>query len=204
MITIIDYGAGNLRSVAKAFEFLGATAIVSSGPEDIATAEKLVLPGVGAFGDGMKNLREAGLIEPLNREVLQNKKPLLGICLGMQLLAKDSEELGTHAGLGWIDAHVRRLDVGGLGLKIPHVGWNDVSPKPGAALFEKVSASPSFYFVHSFAVACSNQEDIAATCNYGKDFAAAIQHGNIYGAQFHPEKSQKDGLRILQNFIELE
>ena len=204
MIAIIDYGMGNLRSVAKAFEFLGTEAVVSGNPDEIRKADKLVLPGVGAFGDGMENLRKSGLVEAMKEAVLLKKKPILGICLGMQLLALDSTELGQHTGLGFIDAHVRRLDTNGMGLKLPHVGWNNVLVKSGAKLFEKVSPDPSFYFVHSFAVQCSNEADVAATCVYGKEFAAALQHGNIYATQFHPEKSQKDGLRILQNYIDLQ
>jgi glutamine amidotransferase len=201
MIAIVDYGMGNLRSVAKAFEFLGADVAVTSRPEDLAAAEKLVLPGVGAFCDGMKNLKSAGLEGPLRKEVLENKKPVLGICLGMQLFAIDSEEGGHHAGLGYLQAHVRRLRVEGTGLKVPHVGWNDVFPRSGAALFEKIPEKPSFYFVHSFAVECADGQDVAATCSYGGEFCAAVQRENIYGVQFHPEKSQKDGMCVLRNFI---
>ena len=203
MIAIVDYGMGNLRSVAKAFEFLGADCLVSGKIEEVRAAEKLVIPGVGAFGDGMRNLRAAGLVETLNTQVLGEKKPLLGICLGMQLLALDSDEGGMHQGLGWIDAHVRRLAVGETGLKVPHVGWNEAAPKPDAALFRGVSENPSFYFVHSFAVQCSDETDVAATCSYGSDFAAAVQKGNVFGVQFHPEKSQKDGLKVLENFAGL-
>ena len=203
MIAIIDYGMGNLRSVAKAFEQLGAEALITGNAEEIRKAAKLVLPGVGAFGDGMANLKNAGLIEVMNEEVLTKKKPILGICLGMQLLASDSEELGMHKGLGWIDAHVRRLDANGTGLKIPHVGWNDIRITPGANLFEHLPQNPSFYFVHSFAVRCNNAADVAATCEYGTAFTAALQHENIHAVQFHPEKSQKDGLKVLENFIAL-
>lgn len=203
MIVVIDYGMGNLHSAFKAFEHLGADVLLSGKPEDLRTADKLVLPGVGAFGDGMENLGKRGLAGAMREEVLAKKKPLLGICLGMQLLARDSTELGMHEGLGFIDAHVRKLDVEGFGLKVPHVGWNNVKVKEGAKLFGKVSADPSFYFVHSYAVQCSNPEDVAATCGYGKEFAAALEHGNIFATQFHPEKSQKDGLRVLQNFIDL-
>src|SRR3989344_4100522 len=195
MIVVIDYGMGNLHSAFKAFEHLGADVLLSGNPADLRAAEKLVLPGVGAFGDGMENLRKFGLVEAMNEAVLAKKKPILGICLGMQLLAKDSEELGMHEGLGFIDAHVRKLEVDGSGLKVPHVGWNNVKITPGAKLFEKVSADPSFYFVHSFAVECNNPADVAATCEYGKGFASALQHENIFATQFHPEKSQKDGLR---------
>ena len=218
MIVVIDYGMGNLHSAFKAFEHLGADVLLSGSPADLRAAEKLVLPGVGAFGDGMENLNRLGLSDAMREEVLAKKKPILGICLGMQLLAKDSSELGMHEGLGFIDAHVRKLPVNGIrraspsssqtapqfatGLKLPHVGWNNVKVKEGARLFEKVSADPSFYFVHSFAVECNNPADVAATCEYGKGFAAALQHENIFATQFHPEKSQKDGLRILQNFIE--
>lgn len=203
MIVVIDYGMGNLHSATKAFEHLGADVLLSGKPEDLRTADKLVLPGVGAFGDGMENLNRLGLAKAMREEVLVKKKPLLGICLGMQLLAKDSEELGMHEGLGFVDAHVRKIDTCGQNLKLPHVGWNNVAIKPGARLFAKVSADPTFYFVHTFAVKCNNPDDVAATCTYGQEFAAALQHENIYAMQFHPEKSQKDGLRVLQNFIDL-
>lgn len=203
MITIVDYKAGNLRSVAKAFEFLGAEARVSALPEDILNAEKLVLPGVGAFGDGMKNLRDSLLLEPLRKAVLSDKKPILGVCLGMQLFAESSEEGGLHKGLGWIEGRVKKLEPGISSLKVPHVGWNSVAPKEEAILFRNIQPNPSFYFVHSYAVDCKNADDVAATCNYGNDFTVAIQKENLFGLQFHPEKSQKDGLRVLENFISL-
>jgi glutamine amidotransferase len=200
LLTIIDYGLGNLRSVAKALEFLGVKAKVSSSAEDIRSCGGLILPGVGAFGDGMRNLRRLGLSEVLTEEVLDEKKPILGICLGMQLFAETGFEGGVHEGLGWIHADVRKLDVK-AGLKLPHVGWNDVSVVDGGPLFAGVGDKPAFYFVHSYHVAC-NPELVSSTCEYGEVFAASLQSGDIFGVQFHPEKSQRDGLSVLKNFAD--
>ncbi|MEK6982292.1 MAG: imidazole glycerol phosphate synthase subunit HisH [Candidatus Micrarchaeota archaeon] len=202
MITIIDYGLGNLRSVSKAFFLMGAEVVISNKIEDIANAEKLVLPGVGAFGDGMKNLRESGLDKILSDEVVIKKKPIIGLCLGMQLLAKNSTELGFNLGLGFINAEVKILESQSHKFKIPHVGWNEVSPKLDALLFKDLQ-EPSFYFVHSYQVVCKDPAIVAATCNYGHEFTAAVQQDNIFGVQFHPEKSQKDGLKLIENFINL-
>lgn len=202
MIAIIDYGLGNLRSVSKALLLLGEDNLITNNKDDIEKADKLILPGVGAFGDGMKNLKESSLDKILTQQVLFKKKPILGLCLGMQLLAKNSEELGFHQGLGWIDAEVKKLESEKHKLKIPHVGWNDVFPKKDAMLFKEMH-EPSFYFVHSYQVVCKDPDIVSATCNYGYTFTAAIQKGNIFGVQFHPEKSQKDGLKLLENFIKL-
>jgi glutamine amidotransferase len=200
-IAIVDYGMGNLRSVAKAFEALGADAVVSSRAEDFAKAERIVLPGVGAFGEGMKNLARLGLDAMLRDEVISAKKPLLGICLGMQLLAEQSSEMGMHKGLGFMPARVERFNVGAL--KVPHVGWNDVTPLPGEKMFRGMGQRPVMYFVHSYHYAGCDPKIVAATCDYGGEFVAAVRKGNIFATQFHPEKSQELGLRMLQNFMEL-
>lgn len=201
MIVIINYGMGNLRSVEKAIGLCGGNPIVSNKIEDLERADKIILPGVGAFGEGMNNLRELGLIEALNEEILIKKKPFLGICLGMQLVAKKSYEFGEHEGLGWLDANVKRFP-SNLGLKVPHVGWDDIIIKKRTSLFGKMSLrDPSFYFVHSYYMENNNSEDAVATCIYGIEFTVAVSRENIFATQFHPEKSQKNGLNLLTEFI---
>lgn len=199
-IGVIDYGLGNLRSVVGAIEKLGHEARIISKPSEIVMVEKLVLPGVGAFGDGIRNLQKSGMMETLNREILQKKKPILGICLGFQLMSKGSCEFGVHQGLGWIEANVERMYVGD-GLRLPHVGWNDLFQQRPTVLFDGVPDEALFYYVHSFCVCCENEEDIVGKCEYGQHFVAAVAVGNIFGVQFHPEKSQQWGLRVLENFI---
>lgn len=202
MILIINYGMGNLHSVLKAFEAIGEEAVISNQADDIQKADALVLPGVGAFGKGMENLRQLGLIEVLGQEVMVKKKPLLGICLGMQLLAKESEEFGIHQGLGWIDARIKKFRFGEP-LRIPHVGWNSIFiKKENCHLFKNIKKEADFYFVHSYFMECQNKEEVVAECDYGGLFAAAVQRDNIFGLQFHPEKSQNAGLRVLANFTE--
>ena len=193
---------GNLRSVSKAVEYLGAEVEVSNSDEKIAEAEKLIMPGVGSFGDGMKNLAEKDLISALHSAVISEKKPVLGICLGMQLFAEDGEEGGFHKGLGWVPGSVKKMEPG-PDLKLPHVGWNDISQKEGNPLFQGLSKNPSFYFVHSYALECADPTFVSATCNYGGEFVAAVQKNNVFGLQFHPEKSQREGLRVLENFINM-
>ncbi len=199
MVAIIDYGMGNRASVQNALSFLGYESVVTQDPAMIAAASHLILPGVGAFGDGMKAIRERGLDKVMADEIAKGK-PLLGICLGMQLLATKGEEGGLHDGLGFIPGTVKRLAAGEL--RMPHVGWNDVTPKAGESLF--VGAEPNvFYFVHSFALAADDASDVIATCEYGSPFAAGVRRGNVMGVQFHPEKSQASGLRVLKNFLSL-
>lgn len=200
MLAIIDYKMGNIRSVAKAFEILGADAIISNKIEDLKKAERLVLPGVGAFSDGMKNLEELGLMEALSEEVIKNKKPFLGICLGMQLIARESEEFGKHKGLGWLNAEIKEFKFEDKSLKIPHVGWNNINIKKTGGLFEGIKNGAEYYFVHSYYMSC-NEDITTATCNYGTEFTAAVQKGNIFATQFHPEKSQTAGLKLLKNFL---
>ena len=202
VVVVVDYGLGNLRSVAGGIERVGGEPRVSSTPADLLKADRLILPGVGAFGDGMRNLRERGLIEPLTEAVVRRRTPILGICLGAQLLARESFEFGRHQGLGWIDGSVVRLDDGGDRLKIPHVGWNDIIRTGESVLFDGIPAEALFYFVHSFHVQCRDPSLVTAWCDYGGRFAAAFQSGNIYATQFHPEKSQRHGLALLKNFLE--
>jgi glutamine amidotransferase len=201
VITVIDYGVGNLRSVAKALEAAGGRVCVSGDAADLRRAERLVLPGVGAFAAGMANLVETGLVDALTQEVRQEGKPLLAICLGMQLLTRESEEDGWHAGLGWLPARVVEFDTTASGLKVPHMGWNEIVPRGEAPFFAGLGSKPIFYFVHSYHLACDDVAMIAATCDYGGLFPAVVRHANILATQFHPEKSQDDGLRLLRNFL---
>lgn len=202
MIGIVDYGLGNLASVAGAVQKLGFEPVVSSDADVLSHAEKLILPGVGAFGDGIRNLRERGLIDPLTRLVLEEHRPMLGICLGFQLLAEESEEFGRHGGLGWLPARVRRIAVGRSGLPVPHVGWNELAQQRASTVFDGVEQDALFYFVHSYVMESRDPEIVIGECEYGESFTAAVQSDNIYGTQFHPEKSQRAGLRILGNFLE--
>lgn len=200
MIAVVDYGMGNVRSVSKALESLGADVVLSRKAEELQQAERIILPGVGAFGEGMANLRSFGLVEVLSEEVLKKRKPFLGICLGMQLLADKSFEMGENTGLGWVPGEVRPLQPSG-GLPVPHVGWNDIEITSGASFFKKSVHQNSFYFVHGYHMVCSQKENVAAHCDYGGAFTAAVEKSNILGAQFHPEKSQGAGLSVLRQFI---
>jgi glutamine amidotransferase len=202
MIALIDYGGGNVRSVANALAYLGLDAVVTAEDAVIAEAERIILPGVGAFGDVMAKLDARGLVEVLDREVREKGKPFLGVCLGLQLLAKSSTEHGLHAGLGYLDAHVERFDPTGLPstLKIPHMGWNEVAPEVEHPLLAKLPAAAAFYFVHSYHIVCDDPTQVAATSLHGYRFAAAVHHENIFATQFHPEKSQDNGLQVLENF----
>jgi glutamine amidotransferase len=200
MIVIVDYGMGNLESVARAFRRVKAEVKVSSRPEDAAAADKIVLPGVGAFGQGMANLRAGGFIEVLTRRVIDEGVPLLGICLGFQVLTKRSDE-GSAEGLGWIDGETRRFEVAPK--KVPHIGWNDLTVrKPSDPLLAGLPGSPCFYFQHSYHVTCHDPSDVLATADYGGEIVAAIRRGNIAGTQFHPEKSTANGLQLVRNFVE--
>lgn len=200
MIAIIDYGMGNLASVKNAFLKLGYEAYSSSDPEEIMKAPKVVLPGVGAFEDAMKNLRQKGM-DKLITEFVKNKTPLLGICLGLQLLFSESHENGIHQGLGIIEGKVSRLPAI---YKVPHMGWNSISINPESTLLKGIDNYSYFYFVHSFYVDPDKKGLISATCDYGLEFAAAIEKDNLFATQFHPEKSSNIGLKILKNFGELE
>ncbi len=207
MINIIDYEMGNLRSVQNALETLGFAARVSSDPRDIVSADKVVLPGVGAFRDCIHNLREGGFVEPLLAHV-EAGKPLLGICVGMQMLFDESEEFGRHRGLGLIPGRVVRFPSGmveeGERLKVPHMGWNSIRIRRPAPIFHGIAEGSFVYFVHSYYCAAENPADIAADCRYGDvEFCASLWRDNILATQFHPEKSQTVGLNIFKNFGEL-
>jgi len=202
-VVIVDYQMGNLRSVQKAFEVNGCNAIISNEHDVIKSAKKIVLPGVGSFQDGMKNLYNLGLVDVLNQEVLQNKKPFLGICLGMHLIASMGYENGETHGLSWIDAEVVKFffERGAKDIKVPHVGWNSAEYANHNNLFESVNNKSDFYFVHSYHFK-TNEDIVTSTTNHGGRFISSIQKGNIYAFQFHPEKSQAVGLKIIQNFIQ--
>jgi imidazole glycerol-phosphate synthase subunit HisH len=200
-IGIVDYGLGNLRSVAGAVERLGHEPVISTEPSALACADKLILPGVGAFGDGMRNLRERGLVEPLSELVIDGEKPVLAICLGAQLVGRRSEEFGDHEGLGWIDAEVVRLSPDDASLRVPHVGWNDLLRVADSILFADVPEDALFYYVHSYCIRVNEPSLVTGECDYGGRFVAALERGNIYATQFHPEKSQLGGLTLLRNFL---
>jgi glutamine amidotransferase len=203
MIVIVNYGLGNLRSILQKFEMLSIPAIVSNDTKDLRDANKLILPGVGHFAEGMRNLHESGLKPVLDELVLRGKKPILGICLGMQLFTEFSEE-GEVAGLGWIPAQTKRfkMPANSSHLRIPHVGWNSLKLRRDNPLFVGVDPQRRYYFTHSYCVTCANTEDVVATSNYGVDFHSVVARGNIYGTQFHPEKSHNHGLHLIKNFVE--
>ena len=197
MIAIIDYGMGNLRSVENALDFIGAKHVLVRDPAGVAAADKVILPGVGAFQQAMASLARLGLADAV-RSAASGGKPLLGICLGMQLLAETGEEGGLCPGLGLVSGTVRRLDPGPA-LRVPHMGFNEVELASVSALFEGIEDGSHFYFAHSYYLACPD-EVVIARATHGRRFAAAVANGNVLGAQFHPEKSQSHGLRLLQNF----
>jgi glutamine amidotransferase len=199
MIVIIDYGMGNLRSVQRAFEYVGAEAIVTADRATIESASAVVLPGVGAFGKAMSNLEQAGLTDVI-RQVIAEGRPFLGICLGLQLLFEESDEMGQHRGLGVFGGQVKRFEVG---LKVPQIGWNQIHIQRPSPLLEGVADGSYAYFVHSYYVAPADPEIVLATTDYEIDYASIVGQGNVFGIQFHPEKSQAVGLRILRNFTML-
>ena len=199
MITLIDYGVGNIRSVQKAFELSGQSVMITSDPSEVEKADRLVLPGVAAFGDAMKNLRERNLVDPILKFV-STGRPFIGICVGLQLLFSESEEKGTHQGLGLIPGKVLKFS---SDLKVPQIGWNQVRFKKDIALFKGVPDNAHFYFVHSYYALPDYPEDIAGETEYGITYASIVSRDNVFGAQFHPEKSQKAGLKLIDNFCRM-
>lgn len=201
-IAIIDCGIGNIKSVKRMFEAVEADAEIIDSPDMLDGFGKLVLPGVGAFDTGMRLLEEGGWIEPLNRAVVERQAPMLGICLGMQLLCRASEE-GERRGLGWIAADVVRLDNGGDGrIKIPHMGWAVTVPAKANPLIP-ADEEQRFYYVHSYRVACDDPGDVLATARHGTQFTSAVNHGKVFGVQFHPEKSHRFGMGLMRRFADL-
>lgn len=200
-VAIINFGTGNLGSVRRAFEDIGVEPIIANHPSSLYEVNRVVLPGVGAYAEGMARLIHGGWIDALNDVVTLQGKPLLGICLGMQMLATTGHEGGVTQGLGLIPGQVRRLDELGCKLRIPHVGWNEVRYQDGDVLFEGIPDASDFYFVHSYAFAPQAAEDLVATVPYGIDVAAVVRRGHVFGCQFHPEKSSKAGRQLLRNFL---
>lgn len=199
-IAIIDYGMGNLHSVMKRFSKFGCNTLASSDPSVIASADKLILPGVGHFHRAMRNLTDLGLVDVLNDAVLKKRKPILGICLGLQIMARHSEE-GDAAGLGWIDGDVIRFrPTNTLKFKVPHVGWNQITIAKESALMRGIPDSSEFYFLHSYYLRLRDKSDVLNFSDYDLRFASAIEKGNIYGVQYHPEKSHEAGDLLLKNF----
>ncbi len=200
MVTIVDYGLGNLASIQNMIKKIGGNSVISSSAEEIAGAEKLILPGVGHFEKGMQNLHESGLIPILNNLVLEKKIPVLGICLGMQLMTSKSEE-GNVRGLNWIEADTRKFHLKSPKLKIPHMGWSNVNFKQNEVIAENLYQEARFYFVHSYYVQCAKPENVLGETTYEFPFHSVIRRDNIIGVQFHPEKSHKFGMQLLNNFL---
>lgn len=204
MITVIDYGVGNIGALLNMFDYLGLEAHATGDAREVAQAERLVLPGIGAFDKAMSTLRSRHLIEPLNDAVLRRQVPVLGVCLGMQLLARRSDE-GSEAGLGWIDADVRRIVVpAGSGLKVPHIGWMQTRPTRRSSLFDLDQAPERFYFDHGYHMVCDRPEDVTAVIDYGQELCCSVEKNHIAGVQFHPEKSHRFGMRLLKEFASLQ
>lgn len=200
MIVIVDYHCGNVGSVKNMIRKIGYQAVIASDADTISRAEKIILPGVGAFDTGMKHLNDLKLIETLNRKALHEQVPVLGICLGMQLMTRKSEE-GLLPGLAWIDGEVKKFSAEKLQLKVPHMGWNFVKIVRSSPMAENLFEFNKFYFVHSFYVTLQNPEDIVFESEYGITFTSGFERKNLWGVQFHPEKSHKYGMRVLSNFL---
>ncbi len=203
-IGLINYGSGNFASVWNALAHLRLDVVEVARAEDMDSCSRFILPGVGSFPDCMEGLQSCGLVAALRSHVVEQKKPYLGICLGMQILAELGFEFRACRGLGWIAGEVRRISTGSESLPIPHIGWNELSASSSCPLFKGMGEKPTFYFVHSYHVLPVDQTDLLASVDYGDQVTACIGRGHIYGVQFHPEKSQQDGLRLLQNFAEIE
>lgn len=204
MIAIINYGSGNIAAIANIYKQLKIPYVVTGDLDELAKADRYILPGVGAFDATMRYLNDSGMVATLNEQVLVNKKKVMGICVGMQILAESSEE-GALAGLGWIPGRVRKIDVSLLssGPKLPHMGWNSVKPRSDAPLFAGVDVERGFYFLHSYYFDATDAADVSATVQYGKEIPCAVARANVFGMQFHPEKSHSNGVAVFRNFAEL-
>ena len=204
MIAIVNYGSGNIQAIGNVLQRLEVPFTVAATPREMQGADKVILPGVGAFDQAMNELDASGMRQALDHWVLEEKKPILGICVGMQLFAKSSEE-GQAKGLGWIDADVRRFEheTFGKATQLPHMGWNTAEPAKGDPLFEGITPRNGFYFLHSYYVACHDPADQLAVTDYGTRFTSAVRRDNVYGVQFHPEKSHQNGVQLLRNFAGL-
>lgn len=204
MITLINYGSGNIHAIANIYKRLNIPYCITNDPKELLSAQKLVLPGVGDFDETMMLLNDLGIKDVLNEMVLIKKVPILGVCVGMQILGNSSEE-GFLDGFGWIKGQVKKIDVTKLTTKphLPHMGWNTITVKRENSLFDNVVPDNGFYFLHSYYFDCDNTADVLATANYGEEFASAINHENVYGFQFHPEKSHQNGIELFKNFANL-
>lgn len=204
MITIVNYGLGNIKAFANIYNKLNVPCIIATNASDLEKADKIILPGVGAFDHAMEQLDSSGMRSTLNQMVLEKKIPVLGICVGMQMLAHSSDE-GTLPGLGWVNGTVKKFDPEKLHhtTHLPHMGWNDVKPVKQSDLFFDLETHACFYFLHSYYFSCNNSSDISAVTDYGGAFTCAVQHENIFGVQFHPEKSHHYGIQLLKNFANL-
>jgi imidazole glycerol-phosphate synthase subunit HisH len=204
MITILSYGSGNIAAFVRIFQMLGIPFSVAQSEEDLKKATKLILPGVGAFDQTLQLLEKSSMLTELNRLVLQERMPVLGVCVGMQIMAESSEE-GTKSGLGWIQGKVRKIDTQRLATKpfLPHMGWNEIRPKQSHKILANIDYQKGFYFLHSYHFQCGQEASLLATCQYGFEFAAAVHSENIFGFQFHPEKSHDNGIQLFRNFANL-
>lgn len=204
MIAIVNYGSGNIQAICNIYKRLGVDHVVASRPEEVAAGDRIILPGVGAFDQAMGELERSGLRSALDECVLSGGRPILGICVGMQLLANSSEE-GVRPGLGWIKGTVRRFDPAQFSqaTSLPHMGWNTAVPTRPGGLFREIDADKGFYFLHSYYFSCDDPADELAHTDYGGRYASAVNRGNVFGAQFHPEKSHQSGIQLLKNFAEL-
>jgi len=204
MIAIIDYGSGNIAAIANIYKKIKVPYVLTSDLDELTAADRYILPGVGAFDATMRYLNESGMVSTLGEQVLVNNKKILGICVGMQVLAESSEE-GLLPGLGWIRGRVRQIDASLIPTspKLPHMGWNSVVPKADAPLFAEVDSQQGFYFLHSYYFDAADAADVTANVHYGKELPCAVAHGNVFGMQFHPEKSHANGVAIFRNFAEL-
>lgn len=205
MIKIVNYGSGNIQAILNIYKQLNIDCFVANSPQELQGATKLILPGVGAFDETMNQLIESGYKKELDKLVLQEKTPIMGICVGMQILAKKSEE-GTMDGLGYIDGEVKKFDSSKLKEKphLPHLGWNSIEPKKNHCIFENIDFNLGFYFLHTYYFSCVSINDRLASTNYGIEFSSAVNHDNVYGMQFHPEKSHHNGVQLFKNFSNLQ
>jgi glutamine amidotransferase len=204
MITIIDYGLGNILAFVNVYNRLNIPVTVAKSAKDLHDASRLILPGVGSFDHAMQQFDQSGMRHIVEQLVIQEKKPVLGICVGMQMLAKSSDE-GNLPGLGWIDGKVKKFDLSAMPAEtyLPHMGWNDVIPVADSGLFNRMERDTQFYFLHSFYFECNQQSNVLAVSDYGGNFSCAVRQGNVYGVQFHPEKSHHFGSQLLKNFAEV-
>lgn len=204
MVTIVNYGSGNIKAITNIYQILDIPFSIATKPSELEDAEKIILPGVGSFDYCMNKLNKSGLKEVLNRKVIEDKTPVLGICIGLHIMASESEE-GNLPGLGWIDGYVKKFDESKLVFKpkLPHMGWNSIQVKTIPELFKGVNQEHGFYFIHSYYIEVKNKEDIMTITNYENDFVSGINRSNIYAVQFHPEKSHSNGIELLKNFSQL-